>query len=724
MIATLGAGAALVLGVRWLPRPSGAARRASAASHESAFESHPLLRIDASGATTILVNKTEMGQGVWTSLPLILAEELDADWALVTIARAPSGPRYGKAATGGSDSVDSSWLPLRRAGATARVMLLTAAARRWGVDPTSCATRRGAVIHTPSGRRATYGELVGDASRLAVPDGRTVPLKPATEYHLLGTAIPRRDLEVKVHGAATFGIDVRPPGVLFACVERCPYFGGSLRSVDDAAARRLQGVRGTVQLGAVTAPLTRLPARVAVFANSTWAALQGRRALTIAWDPGAARGFSTDALSAACRASVDAEAQVAFRAGHPPLVIEPGARTVEAVYEVPFLAHATMEPMNATADVRDGRATIWAPTQAPDGIIDAVAARLGIPTDAVDVHVTFAGGGFGRRFYADFGVEAAELSAAAGAPVKVTWTREDDIQHDLYRPHRVARLRAVLDDRGLPTSWHTRLIGASWAEYWDPDTTRPWQHDWEGAQPPYAVRNVLIDFVALPSPVPIGAWRAVNNGENGFFMEVFVDELAHRARIDPIAYRLALLGDRPRARRVLEQVRDVSGWSRSAAGRGRGVGLGVAYYDYGGEQGGTQVAMVAEVTADDANVRVERIVCVIDCGLPVSPDTVRAQVEGSVAWAVGATLFGDLTVTGGRAVEGNFDRYRVLRMSEMPAVDVHIMPSTESPSGVGEPAVPPTAPAIVNAVFAATGRRIRRLPLSRTLGPASARPRS
>lgn len=661
------------------------------------------IRIDADGTVTILSARLEMGQGVWTALPMIVAEELDADWSRVRVEQAPVTPPLGRYDSGGSHGVRGHWLELRRAGAVTRAMLIAAAAERWSVGADACETEPGVVVHRASGRRAGYGQLAADAMRQHTPDAEHVALKDPSQFRLVGRSTMRLDCAAKVSGETRYGIDLTVPGMLIASVARCPIFGGSLAHVDDARAKALPGVRAVVPLEPL-AGRSQLPARVAVVADTTWHAMQGRKALEITWNEGPNAGFSMDAFSRACHAAVDTPGRVLLNRGD---VGAKGATIVDATYEVPFLAHATMEPMGCVADVRADKAEIWAPTQSPRELTDAVATVLGMPPEAITVHMMFSGGGFGRRYYADYAVDAAQISRAVRAPVKVTWSREEDIQHDFYRPHRVVRLRASLDDAGRPITWDARLIGASWAAFWNPQTTKPEGDDWMwgAGVPVYAVPNMRMDLVTLPAPIPIGAWRAVTFNELIFANESFADELARAANVDPIAFRLSLLGDRPRSRHVLELVRDRSGWGTPLP---KGHGRGVAFMDYDG----TQVAEVAEVDATGPEVRLRKVTCAFDCGQMVNPDTVRAQIEGSVAWAAGAALFGEITVEKGRVVQSNYNDYRVLRISEMPEVQIHLVENHEAPSGVGEPAVPCIAPAIVNAIYAATGRRVRRLPVS------------
>jgi len=686
-----------------LPARSRALHAAARLTREAAeFSPSAWIRVDGNGDVTILSHKSEMGQGVWTALPMIVAEEMDADWRRVRIERAPTRPNF-DTATGGSSSVSDSWDPLRRAGAVARALFISAAARQWQVPESDCRTESGAVIHTLSSRRADYGALAAVAATLPVPDAATVRLKDPAAFRLVGRDTPKRDTPLKVTGEATFGIDVKVPGMLVASVARCPTYGGRVARVNDAKARALPGVRNVFVLD----PVPRYhPGRVAVIADDTWSAMQGRRALEIEWDLGPDAGYSTDAMWSDARSAVNADDRAIF-------VMKSGARVplpmtgpgvIEATYEVPFLAHACMEPMNCTAHVRADAADIWVPSQFPQQA-RATAARLtGLPEDKVEVHVTFLGGGFGRRAYQDFVIEAVQLSQKAGAPVKVIWTREDDIQHDLYRPAQLQRFRATLGADGLPVAWHNRVVGLSQERWWNPATTTPERRE-RGEHPPYNIENYLLDFVDIRGPVPMGAWRAVQNGQNGFCFESFIDECAQAARQDPVAYRLSLLTGKPRQQNVVRLAAERAGWSeRLPAGRGRGV----SFFDYDG----TYVAQVAEVTVSQAGaVHVDRVVCAFDCGTLVNPDTVRAQVESAVIWGASAALFGEIPVREGRTQQSNFHDYRMLKLADSPRIEVHLVRNVETPTGVGEPAVPGVAPAIANAVFAATGRRVRRLPM-------------
>jgi isoquinoline 1-oxidoreductase beta subunit len=693
-----GAGAGLLLGMRIEP-----ARSDGPDPHgPDDWTPNAWLRISESGVVTILAPKAEMGQGVFTALPMILAEELDADWTAVRIEQSPVRAPF-ETATGGSDSVATSWLPLRQAGAGARAMLIAAAAGEWSVPPGECTTEPGVVVHAATNRRLPYGALASKAAALALPDVATLPLKAPEAFRLIGKPLVRRDAAAKGCGSAVFGLDVKVPGMLVASVARCPVYGGKLARLDDSKARAVRGVRRVVPLEAVRE--VGLPARVAVVADTTWAAMKGRRALIVEWDGGADAEFSSAAMLAAARTALATKGDVTQNVGDVEAAGARAAQVVEQTYEVPFLAHLTMEPMNCTAHVTDSSAELWVPTQYGGGVQTRVAKFLELPVDAVTVHVTFLGGGFGRRFYRDFVIDAVQIARAAGVPVKVVWSREEDVQHDLYRPASLQRLRAALDESGRPLSWENRVAAPAHAGYWRPTTAHPGEDD-APEEILYAIPNRFADFVYVPAPVPIGAWRAVRHTQNVFSVESFIDELAEAAHADPIAYRLALLDADPRARQVLETVRERSGWTRPPpAGRGRGV----AFMRYGG----TYVAHVAEVTVQPGgSVRVDRVVCAFDCGQLINPDIVRAQVESAVVWGLSAALWGEITVEHGRTVQSNFHDYRVARMRDTPIIDVHLAVNHETPTGVGEPAVPGVAPAIANAVFAASGRRVRRLPLN------------
>lgn len=692
------ASAALVLGVH-LPacRPGDADPRARDAD---GFAPNAWVRIDAEGVVTILVDRSEMGQGVATALPMLVAEELEVDWESVRFAFASGDPAYanplvGTQATGGSTSVRVAWEPLRTAGAAARVMLIAAAAEQWGVPASECRAERGAVEHAPSGRRAAYGTLVEAAAGQRVPE--SVPLKDPADFKLIGTPRPRLDTPQKVDGTATFGIDVRVPGMVVATVARCPVFGGHATDVDDRATLAVPGVQRVV----------RMDHGVGVLADTYWSALQGKRALKISWDEGEHAQLASDAISTRFREMAARPGAVARNDGNVDQAMARAARTVQAVYELPFLAHATMEPMNATAHVRPDGCDVWAPTQNQGGCRRLAASITGLEAEKIAVHTTFLGGGFGRRFELDFVTDALELSKATGRPVKVVWSREDDIQHDFYRPASYHVLRAGLDGDGWPVAWSHRIVCPSVMGRVFPDFIKDGvdQEAVEGAvQLPYEIPNVVVDYHRADTGVPVGFWRSVNHSQNAFAIECFLDEVARATARDPLALRQHLLAGRPRYRRVVEMAAERAGWRTPAAtGRARGLALHESF--------GSIVAQVAEVSATADTVRVHRVTCAVDCGPVVNPNTVEAQLESAVVYGLTAALYGEVTIQNGRAVQSNFHDYRMLRMNEMPAIDVHMIAGHPTPGGVGEIGTPPIAPAVANALARARGTRIRRLPM-------------
>ena len=686
------------------------------------------LKIDPSGEVSLTVARSEMGQGVRTSLAMILAEELEADWSRVRIVQADLDPKYGNQITGGSGSVRQSWPMLRKAGAAAREMLRAVAAEKWRVPVSECVAREGAVVHTPSGRRLTYGELAAKAATLPVP--QDPPLKEAKDFRIVGTAVARVDGPRIVTGAAQYGLDFTVPGMLYAAIARPSVFGGRVKNFQADAAKRVPGVRHVVEVPRTELPIpfegTRgreghqhfLWGGVAVVADSTWAALQGRRALEVEWDEGPAATQSTAGMRSAFQDAAARPGQVVRNDGDAAAAFERAARKVEAVYELPFLAHAPMEPPNCTALVRDGRCEIWGPIQNPSGVNAALKLALGLPDSAIAIHITLLGGGFGRRLNVDFPVEAALVSRAANAPVKVVWTREDDLAHDYYREASYHHMRAALDDQNRVTAWWQHIIAPSTDAFYEGQASP----DAGGAQivgPGMAsgtVSNFRVEFTHVPSAVPRGWWRAVDLTFNTFVVQSFIDELAAAAGKDPLALQRELIGpagapqpkpdrvDPARLRRVFDLAAEKAQWGNALPpGRGRGI-AGVFGW-------GSYVAYVAEVSVNSGAVRVERVVAAMDCGQVVNPDMVAAQVEGGIVFGLSAALKGEITVDHGRVQQSNFDNYPVLRINEMPQVEVHIVPSTAPPGGMGEPPVPAIAPAVTNAIFAATGKRVRRLPI-------------
>src|SRR5213083_1478642 len=692
------AGAGLVIGFH-LP----AGRRFGAGS-AAPFAPNAWLRIGADESVLVVVDRSEMGQGVTTTLPMLLAEELDADWSKIKIEFAPADKAYanpllfGMQATGGSRSVRAAYTPLRKAGAAAREMLVAAAAETWGVDKSACHADEGAVIHAPSKRVLTYGKLVAKAATVPLP--HDVPLKDPKEWKILGTRVRRLDTPPKVDGSAQFGIDVKVPGMLVAVIARSPVFGGKVKSFDATKAKAVPGVRQVVQISS----------GVAVVADGYWPAKKGRDALAVTWDEGANATVSSASIAQLFAQRAQQAGAVARHDGDPDAGLSAAAAKLEAVYELPFLAHATMEPMNCAAHVRADGVDIWAPTQFQTGVQGLGAKIGGVAPEKVTVHTTYLGGGFGRRFELDFIQEALETSKAVGAPVKVIWSREDDIRNAQYRPANHHRLRAGLDASGQPVAWTHRIVAPSIMARVFPDTVKNGL-DGEavegGVEMPYAIPNVHVDYALTDTGIPVGFWRSVNNSFNAFAVETFIDELAAAAKQDPVAYRRALLTKAPRHLAVVELAASKAGWGTPPpAGRARGIAVHKAFDSY--------VAEVAEVSVGaDGMPRVHRVVCAVDCGPVVNPDIVEAQMQSAIVYGLTAALYGEITIDRGQVQQSNFHNYPMLRMNGMPAIEVYIVPSTDSQGGVGEPGTPPIAPAVCNAIFALTGKRIRRLPIGK-----------
>ncbi len=695
------------------------------------------LKISPDGTVTVAVPRAEMGQGVYTSLPALIAEELGADWSTVRVEPAPVAKVYGNvtllldslpfadddhgfiaanvrrialgaggmlglSVTGGSTSVRDAWEPMRFAGAAAREMLILAAASRWNVPAAECTARQGTIRHESSGRSQGLGELAAAAAKLPPPGSPR--LKPRNEYTLIGKPLPRLDLPDKVNGRAVFGLDVRLANMAWAAVKLSPVFGGSVKSFDAAAVKSRRGVLEVVEV----------PGGVAVVADNGWRALQAAEALPVLFEDGPHPRMDSEHIAAELKHALDGKDASAYEGkGDAPTVLASPGQRVEAEYAVPYLAHACMEPMNCTALVTDDRCEVWAPHQAAS-LVRMVAAKVAeLDQEQVRVHITLLGGGFGRRAEIDTVVQAVTVARRLkGRPVQVIWSRTEDIRHDFYRPAVACRFSAALDGDGRPQAWHHRIAGQSVSQNFAgrllpfvlesmPDKTNV-----EGAiHLPYDIPHLLVEHARIELPVPVGFWRSVGHSYNAFFVESFVDELAHAAGKDPYQYRRSLYGRSPRHARLAEELARRAGWETPLP-RGQGRGMAVHYSFH------SLVGQVAEVeVSEKGRVAVRRVVCVVDCGLVVNPDIVRAQLESAIVFGLTAALHGEITLKKGSVVQSNFPDYPMVTLADCPAIEVHILESDAAMGGVGEIGTPPIAPALCNAIFAATGRRIRTLPV-------------
>jgi len=684
---------------------------AAAKARPAVFAPNAFIRIGTDGQVTLIMNQVEMGQGTYTSMPMLLAEELEVGLDQVRLEHAPpddklyANPLFGDQETGASSSVRGFYEPLRRAGAAARTMLVSAAAATWNADPATCRAQKGVVTHSPTGRALTYGALADKAAKLPVP--AQVALKDPKDFKLIGTPAKRLDTPAKVNGTAQYGIDVRLPGMKIATVAASPVVGGKVASVDDSKAKAIKGVRQIVRLDDV----------VAVVADHMWAAKQGLAALAIRWDDGPNAGVSTADVVKGLAAATQTPGVVARKEGDAAAAIAGAPTKIEAVYQVPFLVHAAMEPINCTVHVRPDRCEVWTGSQVLTRAQATAAKVTGLPLEKVIVHNHYLGGGFGRRLEHDYVTQAVRIAQHVDGPVKVIWTREEDTRHDVYRPYYYDRVAAGVDARGQPIAWMHRLAGPAILARYLPAAFR------DGIDPDgldgavhllYDIPAIQVEFVRHEEPVlNTGFWRGVGVTHNTFVIESFIDELAAAAKQDPVAYRRALLGKSPRARAVLDLAAQAAGWGQPLpAGRGRGVSLLFSGW-------GSYLAQVAEVeVSKSGEVRVHRVVCAVDCGTVVNPDTVKAQIEGGIVFGISGALWGEATLEKGRVLQSNFNDVRVLRINETPAIEVHLVRNSEAPGGIGEPGTAVTAPAVANAVFAATGKRIRTLPLERNLRPA------
>ena len=690
------AGGALVIGFH-LPL-SGRRAQAMAASDTAI---NAWLKIHADNTVTVLVGSSEMGQGVFTSIPMLLAEELEVDWSDVRAEMAPVAPAYtnlifNMQATGGSTTIRSFYEALRQVGANTRELLVAAAAQDMGVDPGDCTAASGVVTHTASGEARKYSDVASIAAQLTPPENTA--LKSASDWKILGTPAQRLDVPAKVDGSAEFGVDVQLDGMLVATVRDCPVFGGKLISVDDKPALAVTGVKAVIPLETA----------FIVVADGYWPAKKGADALQPEWDLGTNADNSSEKISTLLASGLERAGNNAHTVGDANAAIQAAAKTIEATYESPILAHSTMEPMNATASVTEDGVEVWAPTQGQGIVPQVVNGVLDTPMEKVQVHTTFLGGGFGRRFEMDFVVYALLASKAVGAPVKVMWSREEDTQHDFYRPPSLAKMQGGLTADNKLDVMQAHIVSPSIFTRVFPDWVQNGvdSSSVEGiADSPYSIPNMGVDYVIQEVGVPVGFWRSVGNSQNGFAMESFMDELANAGGIDPIELRRQMLHDKPDQLAVLNKLAEVSNWGNPGGGRHKGVAIVESF--------GSIVGEVAEVSVDNNELTIHKVTCVVDCGTVINPDTVEAQMQSSIVYGLTAALYGEITIDQGRVQQSNFHDYQMVRLAQTPEIEVHLAPSGRELGGIGEPALPPLAPALANAIFSASGKRIRKLPLTK-----------
>jgi isoquinoline 1-oxidoreductase beta subunit len=680
------------------------------------------VHIGEDGRVRLIVAKSEMGQGIKTTLPMILADELEVDWKDVEVLQAETRTDiYPHLGTGGSTSVRTTYMDLRHAGATAREMLISAAAQRWNASRDNCVAKNGTVTDQDTNRSLKYGELVAVATKLPMPAEDAVPLKEAKNFKFIGHSIPRVDIPSKCDGTAEFGLDAKVPGMLYAVIARCPTFGGKVKTYDTAAAKAIPGVKDVFTIDPIAEDV-HSAGGVVIVADGTWAAMQGRKALKADWDRGPHSGETSASLRAAFEQAAKGSGTAVRNDGDVDKASGDSLQHVEAIYELPFLAHATMEPMNITVAPGADHWESWAPTQSPQWVQSSIAKVAGVPPKQVIVHTLLSGGAFGRRYMADFPVEAAQIAKITGKPIKLVWTREDDMQHDFYRPAAYHHMTGMVDGQGKAVAWRHHLLSTSINAYWSPKEP-PHKSEMDGASAvPYNIPNLRVEYTSVPTGVPVAWWRSVADAMNAFAVESFIDELAVAAKADPVQFRLQLLDparmlkdpnadpddderlSTVRLKRVLQAVAEKSGWGTPLR---KGLARGVACH----HSFGSYVAQVAEVSANaDGSPKVERVVSAVDCGTVINPDGAQAQSEGAIAYGLSAALYGAITIDQGAVQQTNFDGYQVLRMSDMPEVEVNLVPSGDEPGGLGEPGTPPIAPAVANAMFALTGKRLRKLP--------------
>jgi len=679
-------GTGLVLAMSWNDLPTkepvtstepGTSTDPGTSDDSPPFQPNAWLKIGTDGSVIVYTVEAEMGQGPYTLMPMILAEELEVAWDDIQVERAPLKPVYGKQVTGGSSSIRKGWATLRSAGAMAREILISAAAQRWSTNPRDCYAENSYIIHKTSGNKLRFAELADAAASLPLPE--QVRLKTPNEYKILGTPIPRLDISQKVNGSAQYGTDVNLPGMLYATTVHCPVIGGQVKHINDIQAKVIPGVHD----------IFTIEDAVAVVAEDTWTAMKAADALDIQWNEGVNKDLNSQQIRQQLQQLVSKHTETSYQHGD----ISGGlnaANKLSASYDVPFQAHAPMEPMNCTAIVNDGRCEVWVPTQSPSAAQITAAKYGSTKRDAVEVHSTLLGGGFGRRLKQDYVAEAVQIARKVDKPIKLTWSRQEDIQHDFYHPYTFHLMEGSVDSKGKPVSWWHRLSAVG-----KPNT----------ADLPYTIPNVKIETASLDIPLPTGPWRSVYHHFYAFAQETFFDELAHLGRQDPLQLRLELLHD-PRLRGVLELATDKAGWGRSLP-EGHFLGLAV-HHSFG-----TYVAEVVEISLNEnAQIHVHRVVVAIDCGIVINPDIVSAQMESSVVFALSAALKSSITIEHGRVQQNNFHDFPILRMEEMPKIETYTVKNNESPQGIGEPGVPPLAPALANAVFAATQVPVRSLPFN------------
>ena len=663
---------------------------------ENSFEPNVWIKIQSDNIINIVTAKSEMGQHIRTSIPMIIAEELEADWSHINVVQAETHPdKYGSQSTGGSGSIRRSYMRLRKAGATAREMLIEAASIKWDVPAKECKAQMSKVIHSKSKRSLSFGDLAPLAGTLNPPEDPN--LKNEKDFKIIGNSMPGLDTHARVNGTAKFGLDIRLPNMLYATVLKCETFGGSVKSFNSKKAKKINGVKDVFEV----------EGGIAVVATNTWSAIKGQRALEVEWNHGDFHSWDSKKIKNMMEKKSKGTAAIAKEDGN--IKNLNNDLSIESKYEVSFTSHATMEPMNCVAHVNKKSAELWVPTQSPQRIQSSTAEQLNIDIEKVRVHVTLMGGGFGRRLFSDFIPDAVEISKKIRKPVKLLWTREVDMKHDYYRPASIHKLKGTLSKNNELISWQHRITSPSISGQRSPERFKDGRLDRSAVNGannlPYKIPNILVDYVMSNTNVPVGWWRAVYNSQNAFANEVFIDELAHRAGIDALEFRMNMLDNSLRHKEALRLAAEKAGWGKSLP-KGQGMGLAVH------ESFGSWSAQVAQVTVSkNHEISIDKIVASVDCGTVINPDGVKAQMEGSIVYGLTSTLKGEITIEKGAVAQSNFHEFELLQMHEMPKVEIYIVPSLEPPGGAGEPGLPPVAPAVANAIFNATGKRIRKLPI-------------